>query len=136
MVPINTLHEEKAIPYIPKFKIEKVMITAKSRKLRANWTFEEPQILECYIPDELVDEIMKTYYDEPKNQFQEVLEYLDIKGYVVTKETWDLYNVEELYTDMKTICGIDPLEDLFIILREEGRLERKLDFLKMIKETV
>lgn len=41
------------------------MITAKSRKLSANWTLEADEIIQYYLPDELVDEIMKTYYDEP-----------------------------------------------------------------------
>ena len=73
---------------------------------------------------------------KPKNQFKEFLEFLDVRGYSISKEAWKLYNIEELCTDMKTICGIDPLEDLFIILREEGRLEKKLDYLKLIKEVI
>jgi len=69
MVPINTLNEEKAIPYIPKFEIKRIVVTAKSRTLDTKWILEEPQTVILYDDDhinKMVDELVISFYgDEP-----------------------------------------------------------------------
>lgn len=68
MVPISTLDEEKAIPYIPKFEIEKITVTAKSRTLDTKWKLKNSPTVIWYNDhiDGIIDELVKTYYgDEP-----------------------------------------------------------------------